>query len=414
MNSSRSNTTVGSDSDCASRRRTFQEDSEYGDEPLTHQDARQAMDSAVDHVFGKEDAIEACELYFDAPYDQTDLSEFRQEMQTELAHVGLSDEHLANINIDLEPGSIVARLVGPEPTIDMLAKLPLRGMLVLGYPACFSRDEFGCSGSARLGMDMCGMEDTPFCHSKGGSVQSTPSSQASSLKRQRVARPKPAELDVLADELRSSRSSRRSASSRSAAPEEAEPTPPEAEGGGTGSGRTSEDSSVLGVLPPPPPDRSLSGFSSRPSECELQQLATEVGLRCGVHREQAAQDLLEGMAGWLFDGDAPPEAAARVLSGKQRPSATELDEVARRVASKPGGGGAREQGNIRIVLSQLTDGMFGEASPSGSGAQSPVLHTARSSIRSGASASATGSQDFNFDAHQVMMELACTVLSRDV
>lgn len=409
MDSARSGSTIGSD--WGFRRRTFREDSDI-DEPLSQRSARQAMAAATDHVFGKEDAVEMCELYFDAPYEQTDLGAFREEMQDGLAHAGLPEEHMANLSIDFEPGSIVARMVGPVPTIDVLARLPLRGMKVLGYPACFSRDEFAQLYKS-LELDRCPTpDDTPFCHSKGGSASGTPSSTQSSLYRKRLARPRPAELEVLADEMVTERSTgRRSVgTSRSG---DSQQSYQRRRNACADSAASSERSSVMGVFPPPMPAGSLSSLSNKPSDCEILQMASEVGLRVGEHQEQAAQELLEGMAGVLYDGEAPPDAAMRVLSGLSRPSASDLDEVARRVAAQPGGGGAREQKNIRLVLTQITDGMFGEDDSAGSGLPSPVLHTARSSIRSGASASAS-SQDFNFDAHACMMELACTVLTPDV
>lgn len=401
MNSSRSNSTAASGSDYDFMRKGVNEGSELGDEALSQQDARRAMDDAVEHVFGNEAAIEACELYFDAPYDRTDLSQFRQEIQTELAHVGFPDDHLSTINIDLEPGSIVARLIGPEPSIDILAKLPLRGMRVLGYPACFSRDEFDL-GMKAFGMDMCGMaEDAPFCHSKGGSTRSTPVSQASSLRRMRIVRPQPPELEVLADELRSSRSSLSSASRRSDVSEPATCTHsgrPES----SGSFRSSEDSSILDVLQPSS-SRSCSGLPCRPMEYEMQQLDDEVDI---CHGEQDGY-----MDRQRLDNSALPDDTARRLSGTHRHNASGWNDMAYLESSTFAAGCSRNQGWVRSDLHQSND-MFDEALRSSCGFHSPALHTARSSIPSGSSPSSTG-QDFNFDAHQMAMELGYAALSRD-
>jgi len=105
------------------------------------QEARSEAANAVDSLFGDNDEIEVLELFFDAQYDAVDLDLFRVGVLRGLGNVGVQDEDLNLMVVNLRPGSIVAQISGPAHVIRAAQELNLQSVSVCGYPARLSKDE---------------------------------------------------------------------------------------------------------------------------------------------------------------------------------------------------------------------------------------------------------------------------------
>eukprot|EP00933_Yihiella_yeosuensis_P003154 TRINITY_DN10562_c0_g2_i1.p1 TRINITY_DN10562_c0_g2~~TRINITY_DN10562_c0_g2_i1.p1 ORF type:complete len:2147 (-),score=751.30 TRINITY_DN10562_c0_g2_i1:92-6532(-) len=101
--------------------------------------ARESASSAVDQLFGNASEIQVLELFYDAPFDEVDLSAFEQEVREGLRSLGLSSDEIAQVTIALSPGSIVVRISAPGSIVSKMQDCELERMKVFNFPAYGSR-----------------------------------------------------------------------------------------------------------------------------------------------------------------------------------------------------------------------------------------------------------------------------------
>lgn len=85
--------------------------------------------------------IEELNVFFDADYDATDLGEFRQGLFDSIRTKGVPDHVLNQLSIDLQRGSVIARISGPVSAMAHLREIDLQSLIVSGHQAFLSRDQ---------------------------------------------------------------------------------------------------------------------------------------------------------------------------------------------------------------------------------------------------------------------------------
>jgi len=83
---------------------------------------------------------ESMELYFDAPFDEVNLSRFQEGIIDELRARGFRDAEIAQMSITLHRGSIIVRIKAPPGVMGKLRSAPLDSIAVQGYRAYASKE----------------------------------------------------------------------------------------------------------------------------------------------------------------------------------------------------------------------------------------------------------------------------------
>lgn len=99
------------------------------------------MSQTVDGLFKNYPEIEVLELYFDEDYDAVDHDAFRAEVFDGLRALGMPEEDLDVVTVNLRHGSIIVLISGPTNAIRAARQLPLRSLKVRGLPVCLSKEE---------------------------------------------------------------------------------------------------------------------------------------------------------------------------------------------------------------------------------------------------------------------------------
>lgn len=362
-------------------------------------EARTAVHTAVDGVFGDYDEVATCDLYFDLPFDSVDQEAFKAEVIVGLRRLGLPAEEALLLNVALHPGSVLAKIHGPVHAVAALQRLPLGHLVVFGCPARTSREEL-----MAIRMDQSPMQDRGF-GGEGRANSETPPS--SGFRMMRIQRPTEQQTEEMTARVFSSRSQsvassavhgggwfmdmESSVSGRRPSEDEldemalrvaASRQQPECVGevrsllGGLsesiyGSRQNSARSGATSGLPVAPPAVPLAPAASgshavpagRPRSAQLKRMVAAVRARCGDAPPEMIEEMLQTMTDKLFgnEGQAAPVLATAygAPAGVREPSPRSLESIAQRVLERCVG--EVEEDVVRELVSELAQQVFGNA-----------------------------------------------------
>merc|ERR1712037_483318 len=78
----------------------------------------------VKELGASKESIDTIRLYFDAPYESTDLDQFRKELVGSFKTLGMQEDSVAKIGVRLLPGSIIAEISCPASVMVELRSKP--------------------------------------------------------------------------------------------------------------------------------------------------------------------------------------------------------------------------------------------------------------------------------------------------
>lgn len=84
---------------------------------------------------GSEAESDLLELHFDADHDKTDHEAFKAELFARLRALGVTDETINSIRVDLKQGTITVQIRGPSPHVQQIREKPLESITVHGHAA---------------------------------------------------------------------------------------------------------------------------------------------------------------------------------------------------------------------------------------------------------------------------------------
>lgn len=80
-------------------------------------------------------ASKILELVFDAPFDSIDKPKFKQDLLASFRSLGMTEATLKQLDVQLFPGSIIARVQGPPWAVTELQSKNLLSINIMGFPA---------------------------------------------------------------------------------------------------------------------------------------------------------------------------------------------------------------------------------------------------------------------------------------
>lgn len=143
----------------------------------------------------------------------------------------------------------------------------------------------------------------------------------------------------------------------------------------------------------------VGSSTRRPDAQEIQEMAEDIGDRCGVDQVQPAMAMLGVMTDVLFG--ARSNGTSVVPSHVQRPTPRTLEAITERVIQRTSN--TDQADAIRELVMKLTNSVFGVAEE---------LPTARSSVRSQSTTSEQVKQEVNLEARGLLTELCGELFSQ--
>lgn len=302
--------------------------------------ARTAVSEAVSAVFGREQALAVCDIFFEAPFSTTNRDEFQRAFMRGLHKLGMKDAELERLTCSLRPSPLIARLSGPPAIVEKMSRLPLHKLKVLGYHAYLSMEDVDRRSSS---------------NSRSRSRSSRASRSVTALSIHRIPRPGETEQDDLAAQILQ------------------DPAGPIA------GAEHLDDGASSATLPSSRTDDSIGrdllerlsarGTQRRPTEDEIRSIAKQVAQTHHLSKDRLHKviDTLREISTTLFG--LPGAAPHGVAMAPQ-----DLHRIAQHVTDNR----APDDEAAQSTLKMMTDSLFGVQS-----AEEVAAHSSHSRTRSG-------------------------------
>jgi len=308
------------------------------------------------------------ELFFDADYNTVDHNSFTASLRDELRTRGFTDDDIAQMDIQLRPGSIVVKIKVPAALLAQLKATPLENLEVAGYKAAFSREALQESRSSR---------ESSQAQSQARSMEKTrqPLEQAGTLPHSDSLEKMMLQLGdgsmrrPTGDELRDM--ALRIAEMRSMTEEQEA----EVQGmlndiadamfeGWDGTMRSQPRAATLRDRTQLHPEAAAAASTlttladhtmlRKPTAADLDAMASKIGKRCDPDQLPAVRSMLRVMAEVFF---GPHDCMGGSSLDIPQPSPRTCEDIVQRVLARSGGAAHEEQ--VRQMLSGLTEALFG-------------------------------------------------------